>query len=477
MKRLFAMLLAALLLASTMSCGKTVETESQSETKAETTVSEGGETEPEPVETKEPYLYPELNLNGGDFHILNQTASSWNYYSTYDVAETNGEPLNDKIYERNRFIEETFNTKFVITDKELDAAASHLKVTIKAAEDLYQYAYIFGSYLSSVIGAGYTIDLETVKGLQLDKPWWDPDRAEYSIGRTYFVKDSASLLGFHGAFCSFFNKNLFTDLGLENPYELVKNGQWTLDKLQEFIESGASLNGDEKYTGDSPNCRFGLVGWENGYQGLWAGSDITLVTVEEGKLTYAVESEKAINAFEKVARVVSTPGYSEGNYPALFAEGRSVMTLGQVKEAIMYRDMEDDFGILPLPKYDENQEEYRSYIVGCPFLIPATTIEYETAALVADAMSYYSYAEVVPVLLDNIITHKSLRDPDSVEMLEIIRDGETIDLGTLYGWTASVEGGLKDKIKAGGTELASTAAKYKTQVEKAMNKFLEKIEG
>ncbi len=475
MKRILPILLAALLLASATSCGTDTATETKpGETASAETAVDGISEAEETAETKESYEYPSLDLGGSDFQILNQTASSWNYYSTYDVTETNGEPLNDKIYERNRFIEETFNTKLIVTDYELDAAATQLRKTIKAGEDLYEFVYIFGSYISTVSGPGFSLDLETVDALQLDKPWWDPNRDRYSIGHTYFVRDSASLLGFHGAFCSFFNKNLFTDLNLDDPYELVKNGTWTLDKLQEIIEIGASLNGDTKFAADSPNCRFGLVGWENGYVGLWTGCDVTLVTLVEGKLTFHAETEQAINAFEKVARVVSTPGYSEGNYPSLFAEGRSVMTLGQVKEAILYRDMEDDFGILPLPKYDEAQQEYRSYITGCPFMIPVTNADAETSAMVADAMSYYSYAEVVPVLLDNIISHKSFRDPDSVEMLNIIRNGETIDLGTLYGWANNVEGALKDKIKAGGRDLASTVAKYKTAIEKAFDKYMEK---
>ena len=57
-----------------------------------------------------------------------------------------------------------------------------------------------------------------------------------------------------------FNKNLFTDLNIDYPYESVLEGTWVFDDFLEICKLGlADLNGDGKI--NYKDDRFGFTGW------------------------------------------------------------------------------------------------------------------------------------------------------------------------------------------------------------------------
>ena len=77
------------------------------------------------------------------------------------------------------------------------------------------------------------MNLNTVDTLDLAAPWWDQVTKEnYEIGgRLYMLHGSLQLMYLEGMWVMMFNKQLVTDYGLDNPYELVKSGSWTYEKL------------------------------------------------------------------------------------------------------------------------------------------------------------------------------------------------------------------------------------------------------
>jgi len=101
------------------------------------------------------------------------------------------------------------------------------------------------------------------------------------------------------------------------------------------------------------------------------------------------------------------------------------------------REMVSDFGILPMPKYDEQQEDY----MNCPasfrmltITIPVTNTRLELTGSVLEALSYYSKDTTVEAYYDANLQRKVSRDDESRHVLEIIFSTVTYDLIETYRW-------------------------------------------
>jgi len=134
------------------------------------------------------------------------------------------------------------------------------------------------------------------------------------------------------------------------------------------------------------------------------------------------------------------PGREDG-HTMVFKNGKALMMMADLSAGTgSLRAMESDFGIVPVPKFDENQKDYysqRSYLVPLA-VIPFNSGDPEFAGAVLDAWAYKSYKDVTPVLFDMSVSHKGLRDDDSIEMLQIIRNSGSFCVGVVYGWTTAL---------------------------------------
>jgi ABC-type glycerol-3-phosphate transport system substrate-binding protein len=81
----------------------------------------------------------------------------------------------------------------------------------------------------------------------LARPWWDRGSVrDISIGgRLFVVQGDLLILDNDAMEAMIFNKDLLRDHGLESPYDIVRRGEWTFEKLLEMAKGIArDLNGD-----------------------------------------------------------------------------------------------------------------------------------------------------------------------------------------------------------------------------------------
>jgi len=118
----------------------------------------------------------------------------------------------------------------------------------------------------------------------------------------------------------------------------------------------------------------------------------------------------------------------------IFVNGRALFINNWLRAADMFRDMSDDFGIIPYPKLNEEQPEYHTQIgtSTSALFVPITVKDAELTSKVAEAMSYYSREYVVPAYYDVALKEKYTRDEDVKEMLEIIRDSAQMNFTFAY---------------------------------------------
>jgi hypothetical protein len=166
---------------------------------------------------------------------------------------------------------------------------------------------------------------------------------------------------------------------------------------------------------------------------------------------------------------------SSSNYmDNMFRADRALMYATYFEKITALRDMESDFGILPYPKYDTDQETYSSTSRDNfdLFVVPIDVKDPEFTGIITEALCAESYRSVVPKYYDVVLKSKTSRDEESAEMIDIIRDNLTFDIGYLCSSSLSGAGHIfVGLIRSNSNDLVS---KF-TSIEKPTKKLLEKM--
>jgi hypothetical protein len=153
-----------------------------------------------------------------------------------------------------------------------------------------------------------------------------------------------------------------------------------------------------------------------------------------------------------------------------FMQGKSLFLCEVLGHAKTLRDMEDNFGIIPTPKYDETQENYNTFIARSAqtLMVPVTNRELSRTAVILENLGAESFKSLRPAYYDVQLSGKTARDADSLEMLDIIFDGRRYEMAYIFG--ANTIGSAYITATETGGELASAI----TKVTKAAKKNIEK---
>lgn len=435
--------------------------------------------ETEPEETALPDNLPEKKFDGYTF-----TASA--HSEQIGIEEETGEVLNDALFQRDLVVENRFDVRLV-TEKfdDYTPALEALKRSVTAGTDDYDCGFIHMVAASSAASSGYFFSLDELGYIDPTKPWWDTDCVDAFTVAGHMKLLCGMLLpnAMLRSSCMVFNKNRFDDHGLEYPYSQVDAGEWTLDALYEITkDTTRDVNGDGeiKETDDF----YGLTQWylDSPYS-FYYGAGGTIVTKDaDGVPVLNADLEKNTAIYEKIYKVVidnnsnyHTDIATYGRSYDVFTEGRALFceaSLSHLK-GDNFREMEDDYGVLPIPKYDAGQSQYMSFVNGAVsmLVVPSVCPDPERTGILLEGLASESWRNVYDALFEITAKSKSARDPDSSRMMDLVMANRVFDLGYSHmydqGWVQFV----RDLLVKGSTDVASMWAKN----EKIMNKMLNKV--
>ena len=358
-----------------------------------------------------------------------------------------GEPINDAVYERNSILKEKYNIDFnMFTFQE---ERSELRKAVNAGDNIYDAVIIFNNNIGAVVADSVLINIAHLPHIDVSKPWWDPGVNALSIdNKNYLLGGDMLILDNEATNAMLFNKVLMADLGLDLPYSLVREGKWTMDKLHEYI-TGASmdLNGDGQMTHFED--RFGLIVFNDTLQAFLVAGGGAFAFKDENDLPYmSFTGSRSLSILDKVMDIQYNKQYVmnvmdlpfsperwDSAYYGTFSENRALFTWARMRVTEMHRGMEADFGIIPMPKYDEVQETYYSLVnpyTGVLVGVPKTADDLERTSVILEAMAAESRYTLQPAYYDITLQRKYTRDDDSSDMLDLIFSTRVYDIGGMY---------------------------------------------
>jgi hypothetical protein len=299
-------------------------------------------------------------------------------------------------------------------------------------------------------------------------------------GKLYLIMGDINTMDDRYLWCYYFNQKLANDLGIESPYNYVENGTWTYENMKVMVEDVADdVNGDGVMNQEDT---WGLLSESYGYYLTVLGSGSRCIEKDNNDTPYfSMNNNRMITVLEKVFdiydntdvtflaenwnTIASTNVWNEYLYP-MFMNNQSLFFMGHLDLAITtFRDMEIAYGIIPSPKLEDSQENY--CCSGTEFgmtaiSIPMTNNNYETTAMVLEAMAAASVTTITPAYYETVLINKGLRDNQSLNMLQIIMNSKTFDLGFLNNWGGSQS--LCSSLRTCGGKFSSEIASYETKI-------------
>ena len=448
MKRLSALAAAVLLLTASMTaCGDSgtapVETESASDTTAAVTETAAPENTL-CIDTLTPQ-----DFGGADFRIYTgNVLAGWELPTTINyAAEEVGEVVNDTLFARDRWLEESYNVdvQYTLSDTESNKKKKLTNLVLAGDDELDLISEDLASITYALADANCIYPLNYIDTIRLDQNYWMPELNEQlKIGGNLFFSSSALSPRYYGSvYVLMFNRELADNLDLPDLYQKVTDGTWTLDVMMECARAALSdSNGDGKITAEDT---VGMMYEVLTPEALIMGAGYHYVQSVNGTLSVMLEDPALVTLIQKLSSflqedcVVRDGSGSKFDAEMSINNGTFLFYNPCTFNLAGLRDLPYDYGILPMPKNDEAQESYIGYsqpwASACPS-IPITVVGERLAmtGTLTDAMAAYGYDYLRPAVFDNVIQLKAARDEKSAEIIDMMFENITFELTSILNF-------------------------------------------
>ena len=485
-----------------ISCGGENGGDNNSNGGLETPVNNGGINENEdsgqpgenPAEIIPDFPHEARTFGGKIFNILTEEEpTNFLKITDFEMEEEPGEILGTAIYRRNQIIEETLDIKITGVQVGRDNARRTLTRAVNAGTNDYDAAAMRLENAAPTAMAGECVNLNNLQYMSLDMPWWDQNiLKDTSVGKqAYLIAGDIFTKHYEAMSMIFFNKKLLSDYGLESPYNLVGNNQWTIEKFGELTKNiTRSLDGSGVMT---PNDLYGLATQIDFLPSMINGSGEKFVEKDSGDIPYFKgNSEKIGDIIDKVLDFYIDDTFCvhrdalRRNIPfdrmhqfMVFPYGRSLFLWGLPRFIdLELRTMDDDFGMLPIPKWDSNQDRYYATVNtwhSYAWLIPQGSGDPDDTAYIMDAMAYQGRIHILPAYYDITLQRKHTRDEESSAMLDIIFISAVYDIGFMYNLGNFISN-LHNMLERNLNNLASEYDKVQSRIERDLERLIEQFE-
>ena len=498
-KRMMALMLAILMLASIVACGGKTEdpaatTTAQGGDAADTTTAATEQTYADPKDDPANYdangywkddLPEDLNFNGDVVSVLNWKAEE----NEFEILEQTGTLVDDAIYQRNMNIEERLGVDLTFT--QIEGSNSYIADFAQYVQQSYQSGsrdydiiptYSRTAAVLSTRGLYYNMNEIDDNYINLEQPWW-PDciTDTVTIGDAiYFITGDCSTNVLHMMYTIWINKDLIKEYQLEDPYTLVRNKQWTLDKLFELTANtyqDLNNNGQE-----DANDFFGFVGVDYGMDAFYTGSGLRLVDLAGDDfmiISPDYSSEKTVDLVDKLGAVCTGTDWNiSGDNTTIFQQERALFCQNRTYYAKRYLlEVDFSYGLVPTPMWDLEQENYISVLAN-PITLYGIMADVEEnrlseATAVIECWGSEGYRLTTPALFETNMKLKYSETSDESEMFDIVHNTINLDLGRVFSKDLQYMSEIPSKAAAAGAAWASRLAQYKKPLEAGLKKIVK----
>ena len=408
----------------------------------------------------------------------------------FEVLKTElsgSDPLLEGIYARNIHVSETLGVNLVWNEQDDDSgkAASMLQYVEMQADG--------GTPIDVIALYSRTAGLLSQKGhllpvnyyseyINLENSWY-PDALveETNIkGNTYYVSGDISTNLLYLTYGFVFNKDVLESnpgIGItsDDLYKLVEDQKWTLEEMYKLVGSywvDADENGVK-----SVNDGVGLRSYNYHFDAIYVGSNMKYVVIDNTTTDPATliqvasdyTSQKAIDLSDTIGELMSSNyAYNDESCAKTFANNAiDISFISRVRDIQKIHDSENNdmsYGVLPIPKYDLAQEDYKC-VAGNPLTlwgISADSVDYDRevmAAAVIEISGYFAQTDTTEAIFETLFKGRYSEFPEDSESFDIIRRTTSFDIGRIFTKVLSANFAIADQWSSAAAKSQKWATK------------------
>ena len=319
---------------------------------------------------------------------------------------------------------------------------------------------------------------------------------DLAIGnKLYGITGNCSTSDDDATWVMFFNKTLLSENNLEYPYQLVRDGKWTIDKFLEYSRNcQKELDGDDVISNLNGKDIFGFVTHGEHAPAVWIGCGIRLAGPVQADGTIKTSCNALgyeADIFAKVLEVMydSSTGYANkqtnmgvpGGLRAVFTSGRAAFygeclgNIGNSYQSGCLKDVEGlSFGVIPQPKWNEEQTEYYHYVNNqASFIGIPITANYGIATRFLNVYGLVFEQTVQATYISNVAT-AWVSDPDVADMMRLIFDSRVWDAGYWYN-SSAVHANLLSDVGTNNNRYSKRVEKGEGKLQSSLDELFNKI--
>ena len=398
------------------------------------------------------------------------------------VEGASSEPVDNAVFLRNAAMLDTFGVTVTATESSdvYGAADIDIKANAKSYDVIIGNAYMTAALAQS----GYLYNYLDLKDyMNLNEDWWDPGtlRDCEINGKVFFMNGDINYVDNNCTWIIMFNKKMMENLDIEEPYQLVRDGKWTLDKMYEYAKQASKDNGDGVF--DDKDTYGFLTTNYGGLMNFYYMSDLKTVDLvgDEQQIVMGNYQEKISDLLlycQKLLHKENISWVSVDNYMQtanMFMNNQGLFYSEVLSYVSDLSEMNSPYGVLPPPKYDETQQNYRTHVDAAAGMIsiPYNVDKPEELAYILEALAVYSYIYVTPAYYEVTLKRKKSRDADSAEMIDIILKTRVYDIGYIHN-VGLLPSTFKDLVFKGDTNFASAYKSRSKTAERDLKQIVKK---
>lgn len=406
----------------------------------------------------------------------------WTSDLLYDTVT--GEIIKDAVATRNLRLQSQY--KFEFEEKKSGAQSFYTTAEKQIAAGTPDFDVLYTSIrdAGALAADGYLLELGSVPNLSLESSWWSPFLTKQLTiaNKNYYATGEITTIDDVSIRAVFFNKEMLSSLdGSPDLYDLVDSDGWTLEEMFKLVNKAYVDVGEDGRIELGTDSIGLLAEGTLGYQ-LLMGTGEKIVSKDADDIPHvSITGSRPVDVVDWLtSKIAGNNAVQTGSSVYVpFAGGGILFALVTIVRESSLKTYDIDFGIVPYPKYNLDQQKYHCYsdsycpnAISFPFNLPEDRLA--RASFVCEAMAIESVETVTPAFYDICMKTRFSKDVRMGDMLDIIRDDYMIDLADVYLSVWGLRTPVTNAI-SNGNALASTLRSTIAAGEKKIGRTVDAI--
>ena len=372
----------------------------------------------------------------------------------FEITEASDDLVRNASYSRNRTVEKRLNIEFAYASTKgntnnVASFVSELKKDIQSGSCEFD---VFGCYsLTTAACATNNLceDLLDYSYLNFDKPWWPETLTDEATirGKLYFASGDIATSYLYEMYMIYYNTNMITEYKQLDPLTYAIDGTWTWEKFYDYCAVIGGNDSNANNTVDADD-KYGYIVETGTLCPIFFSAGLKMFDHDNTGSIFVHEEcfgNKADTFISEINNFVHNSGnvfYDSGNNLVKdhFANGHALFITSKASEAKNTFAIKQglNYGILPMPKYDEEQENYVSTLAnnfslyGISIGVAEEEGRGEMCSAVLECLASESYRQISPILFETVMKLRYSPNAQTSQVYDIVRATVQFDLSRLF---------------------------------------------